>query len=336
MDKYLRKEDESIVDYKERLYKNRRLYNLSWEEVRDLLGSDFHHDSIRKASYGYLEAIKDMKEAEEFDNRLMIINDIHLPFERKDVLELIAKHADEINVLVIGGDLMDCKSISSFPDMNRGTLVDELLYSYEFMKKVRKLLNKGQKIIMINGNHEERLKTMISKMQEKNLQPFLNPNILEMLVEGFALYVGGKKQKYDGIEGITFIPSWYVIIDDLIISHPFSFANPKGKMLENATQYFLNKGIDFSVIIFGHTHKYSSGITERFQSKFAIENACLCKVQGYANSGKLSYSPQSYGYTLVKYNNGEKINLNNIKTYLLEVEEEDRNFGDNYIKLETE
>ena len=39
---------------------------------------------------------------------------LHLPFERNDILEIVNKHKNEIDTLVIGGDLIDCQSISFF------------------------------------------------------------------------------------------------------------------------------------------------------------------------------------------------------------------------------
>lgn len=316
MEQCSRRENESIVEYKERLYKNRRLYNLSWEDVNSLLDKNHHPDNTRKASYGYLECLEDMKENEKFEHSVMIINDVHTPFERGDVLEIIAKHADEITTLVIGGDLMDCYEVSSFPKINRDDFMSEVIYGYNFLKKIRKILNNGQKIIIINGNHEERWKKVITKMNEKNMQKFINPNVLDMIVNGFTTYEGNKKNIFNPIPDIIHIPHWYVVIDRMIVAHPKDFSRVKGKMLENVTQHFINKNIDFDLVIFGHTHKISIGVIDRFEGKIAIENPCLCRPQEYSDIGKLGYSPQAYGYTIVKYN--DKINFNNIKTYVLD------------------
>nr|WP_286674832.1 MULTISPECIES: metallophosphoesterase [unclassified Clostridium] len=249
----------------------------------------------------------------------MFINDIHSPYEREDLLSIISKHANEITTLVIGGDLMDCESISSFPKISRMSLLNELLYTYNLLKKIRKILNRDQNIIIINGNHEERLRTMICKMHEKDLQKFINPNILEMLVDGFTIYEDNKKVKYEGIEGITYIPHWYANIDDkIIISHPKDFSAVDGKMCEKVSEHFLNKHENFEVLVFAHTHKYSQMKVSRRQGVFVVENGCLCKPHDYSDTGKLGFTPQDYCYTIIKYNNDEKINLNNIKVYQLD------------------
>ena len=294
-----------------------------WQDIVDENNLGIHRDVLRKAfqapmgGYATYSFLKN-KDQEEFDKIVMFINDIHLPFERDDVLDLIKKHSEEITHLVICGDLMDCESISSYPSIERIGLTNELIYTHNFLKKVREILDKNQEIIMIKGNHCARMHKTISKMSDKELKPFLNPEILEMFVDGFTIYKNGEKQNYEGIEGLTYIPHWYALIDDIVVCHPLDFSRVKGKMLENVTSYFINQGLEFSTIVFGHTHKASQGVIDRFENKFAVENPCLCKPQGYADCGKLGYTPQTYGYTIIKYNNGERVNPNNIKTYYLE------------------
>jgi predicted phosphodiesterase len=315
---YDRRENESLMDYEERLYRNQSLYSLSWEEINNLLGIEQHYDSTRKASYGYIKRINQEKE-HNFDKSVMIINDLHLPFEREDVLEIINKHKDEINTLVIGGDLMDCKSISFFPQIRDITLEEELVYTHEFLKKVRKILDNEQKIIIINGNHEERWYKDICTMHEKDMQKFINPNLIDMIIEGFTIYEEDKKKKYEGIDGIIYIPHWFVNIDNkIIVSHPKDFSRVDGKMCEKTSEHFLNRDEEFEIIVFGHTHKYSQMTVSRRQNTYVVENGCLCCPQDYADVGKLGYTPQYYCYTIIKYNNNEKINYNNIQVYHLD------------------
>ena len=319
-DKHIRRENETLTDYKERLYRNRVRYKLDWQEVANLLGKNEHFDHTRKTSYGYLERINDEKEI-KFDKSVMIINDLHLPFERDDTLEIINKHANEITTLVIAGDLMDCQSISFFPKVRTLTLEEELVYTYDFLKEVRRILNNEQEIIIINGNHEERLYKMICNMHEKDMQKFINPNLIDMIVDGFTIYDDGKKRKFQGLDGLIYIPHWFVNIDKkLIVCHPKGFSAVDGKMCENVTAHFLNRNEVFDAVVFGHTHKYTQMTVSRRSGIYAVENGCMCKPQSYSDSGKLGFSPQSYCYTILKYNNDEPIDYNNIRVYHLDEE----------------
>lgn len=318
---YLKSEDDEL--FIANAYRNRIAWGYKTKEIASdintILNTNYGESTLRGKGTDINKGIDFATIKDDFDKSVMIINDVHAPFEREDFLEIISKHANEIDTLVIGGDFMDCETISSFPKINRSSLNEELIYSYNLMKKIRKILNKEQKIVLINGNHEERLKMMISKMHEKDLQKFINPNILEMLVDGFTIYEDNKKIKYDGIEGITYIPHWYVNIDNkIIVSHPKDFSGVDGKMCEKISEHFLNKHEEFEVLIFAHTHKYSQMKVSRRQGVFVVENGCLCKNHEYADCGKLGYTPQDYCYTIIKYNNDEEINYNNIRVYHLE------------------
>jgi predicted phosphodiesterase len=318
-----RRENEEKEEYIWRMYENKIANELTNNQVRDVicdtLNINVRESYLRGIAKNFGIGYKKKEIKDDFDKSVMIINDVHAPFEREDFLEIITKHAHEIDTLVIGGDFMDCETISSFPKINRSSLTEELVYSYNLMKKIRKILNKGQKIVLINGNHEERLKMMISKMHEKDLQKFINPNILEMLVDGFTIYEDNKKVKYEGIEGITYIPHWYVNIDNkIIISHPKDFSGVDGKMCEKISEHFLNKHEEFEILLFAHTHKHSQMKVSRRQGVYVVENGCLCKNHEYADCGKLGYTPQDYCYTIIKYNNDEKINYNNIQVYHLD------------------
>ena len=259
-----------------------------------------------------------------FDKNVLVMNDLHTPFERSDVLDVIRKHADEIDTLVLGGDIMDCESVSSFPAIDRLSLYEELDYTHKFLSEVRGIIPNAR-IIMIRGNHEERLHKDIARMQKKQLQKLLNPEILEMFIDGFYLYEDGSKEYYEPIEGLTYIPSYYVNIDEkLIVAHPKSFSQSKGTILEKAVQHFLNYNEQFDVVVFGHTHKQCSGTVERHTGKFAVENSCMCKPHSYAKNGSLAYTPQSYGYCIVRYNDDEPVDPNNVEIFYLTETTDDR------------
>ena len=331
-----RKEAESQEEFEKRLiigkFVTKSLIEYDYSEIyKALFDREISSHEARKCMYGLRDHYLKMdSEKNKFDKSIMVSSDVHAPNERKDLLDEIAKNANDINVLAIVGDFLDCHAISSFPQIKTSTLAEEVVYGYELLKKIRKILNNGQKIIMCEGNHEKRYYTDITKLHEKDLQVFINPNILEMYTEGFTLYINGKKKKYEPIEGLTYIPHWYMMIDNIIMCHPLNFSQAKGKMLENVSSHFSNKSFDYDLALFGHTHKYSCGVTERFANKPAIENPCMCKSMKYADCGKTSYSPQTYGYTLIKYNNGDKVTLNNCKTILLDEELEEKNDYLNY------
>lgn len=313
-----KRENESIFDYKVRLFQNHSRYGFNWSKVRDILGDMVNPDTVRKSARGYLEAYRDLTE-NKFDKNILFLNDIHLPFERKDIIEIVKKHAHEITHLVIGGDLLDCYDISIFPHDNTLSIVDELKYGYRWLSEVRNILGANIPIYLIKGNHEARFEKLVLK--DKTLQNFINPNILQMYQDGFSLYIGGKKEKFKPIKNLHYINSWYINLDNKILfSHPIDFSMVDGKLCENIAAHFINKGEIADVYIFGHTHKYCQQTVSRRQNVYVVENGCLCQPMKYSNTGKLGYTKQHYCYTLIGYNDNLPVNMNDIRVIHLDDE----------------
>jgi len=315
----VQREEESKFDFKVRLFQNMQKYGLSWSDIKDILKDDVHPDTIRKGARGYLEAYRDINSI-KYDKQIMLLNDIHLPFERKDVLEIIKKHAHEITHLVIGGDLLDCYDISIFPHNNSLSIIDELKYGYKWLTKVRNILGNEIPIYLIDGNHEERFEKLVLK--DKVLQNFINPHILQMYEDGFSLYSNNKKETFKPIKNLHYVNSWYINIDEKIVfAHPKDFSAVDGRMTEKVSEHFLNKGEKADVYVFGHTHKYCQQTVARRQGVYVVENGSLCQPMKYSNNGKLGYTKQHSCYSIIKYNTDKKINYNNINVYHLNEDE---------------
>lgn len=311
-----KREKETLLDYKVRLFQNRAKYKLSWKDIRDILGDNVNPDTVRKGARGYLEAYRDMKNI-TFDRRVLVLNDIHLPFEREDVLEIIKKHADEITHLVIGGDLLDCKDISVFPHDNCLSIIDEIKYAYNWLSEVRTILG-NKPILCCKGNHENRFSKLVLK--DKVLQNFVDPEILRMFEDGFTLFEGNKKIKYKPISNFKYVPKWYLELDKkIIVCHPAHFSVVPSSTLEKTCEHFINKDIDFipELIVVAHTHKFSIIKAVRRLGIFGIENGCMCKDMEYADDGKLGYTPQVNCYSIIRYNLQGKLNMNDTTIYYL-------------------
>ncbi len=270
------------------------------------------------------EVIKKMKKEvieekerklENKKKKIMIINDVHVPYQNEKLLDEIKKHKD-MDYLVIGGDLIDCESCSSFQMLERPTLEEELVAAHEFIQEINKIID--AEIICIKGNHEERLEREICKMQNKGLQRLLDSQLLRMLEEGFKFNIGTKRKKYKAIENFKYIDKWYArLFDNLVICHPKDFSNVPAKIAEKSAEYFLNRGIieKDDIIFIGHTHKFSQIVSTRRQDVFVVENGCSCKPMDYSDRGNLNYGNQVNCYTIVEFEEGGKIDRNDVKTY---------------------
>lgn len=270
---------------------------------------------IKDSEEGVKEMKTNKKVKENKKKKVMIINDVHVPYQHDGLLDEIRKHKD-MDYLVIGGDLIDCESCSSFQMLERPTLEEELVAAHEFIQEINKIID--AEIICIKGNHEERLEREICKMQNKGLQRLLDSQLLRMLEEGFKFSIGTKRKKYKAIENFKYIDKWYArLFDNLVICHPKDFSNVPARIAEKSAEYFLNRGVieKDDVIFIGHTHKFSQIVSTRRQDVFVVENGCSCKTMEYADRGNLSYGNQVNCYTIVEFEEGCKINKNDVKTY---------------------
>lgn len=299
---------------------------MSWKDISKSIklnfGKDVTPDNIRHEYYGMKK--RDVINIQEDDGytKVLIMNDIHIPYNRQDIFEIIEKNKD-VDYILIAGDLIDCESCSFWSVWDRPSVEEELILAHEFISKINTIVNPEKtKIISILGNHENRYEKDIVNMQEKQLQKMLNPKLLSMLQKGFTYYDRDKDITYKPIKNFEYIDHWYAkLFDNLIISHPTDFSCIDGRLNEKVAEYFLNEGVAVKddVVIYGHTHKYSNAKINRRQGLFVIENGCMCKPMEYAKkSARLSYTPQNYAYTTLKFKMGEKINLNDIKIFHLD------------------
>lgn len=320
------KNNETLKQYQYRLSENKSKYKLSWSTISELINKyyrkQYSKDYLRHDYYGMKKRNDiDIENDNEYI-KVLIMNDIHLPYNRSDILKHIEKNKD-VDYIIIAGDLIDCESCSFWDNWNRPSVEEELIIAHDFISKVNEIINPEKtQIISLLGNHEYRYEKEIIRMQEKQLKKLLNPKLLSMLEKGFTYYEKDKDITYKPINNFKYVDNWYTrLFNNLIVAHPTDFSGVDGKMCEKSAEYFLNEDIAErgDIIVFGHTHKFSSMKVNRRQGVFVIENGCMCQEMDYAKrSGKLRYTPQNYCYTVLKFKNNEKVRLNDIKVIHLD------------------
>lgn len=286
------------------------------ERVRDKIRK--YRKSVEKDSINKIIVPQVVKPQyiESNKKKIMVVVDIHYPYHREDLLDNIKKHSHEISALVIGGDAFNNDSLSKFSDISKKSFEEEIVGFYEFMKVIRGILPKSVKIILIRGNHEYRLYRYIANMHEKQLAKFINPEVIQMLVDGFTIYERTKKKEFSKIENLEYVPHWFVNINnELVVCHPEEFSKVPIKTAVNAIDYFLARDEKFSMVILGHEHKYGEIIKN---NKYGVQLGCSCKPQKYADVGKFGYIPQQYSYAIVQFDENGHIDRNETRIYKLE------------------
>ena len=245
--------------------------------------------------------------------KILYISDIHVPFNRDDIVDIVAKHKDEISMIVLGGDVVDCHCISSFGALDPMPLIDEMANTHNLLKKIQDITS-GIKKYIILGNHEARFKNYLEK-NTSELNNLHSSNIIEEIVKGFEKHdrLNGVIYKYEKLD-YEVADNWFMKVNDTIICHPISFSRVAAKTAQMALDYFVERGeYEFSNILIAHTHKISSTLK---YGKYAYEIGCLALPQSYAESGKLTYEKLQNGYFLGVYKDG-KFDPNESRQYYL-------------------
>ena len=294
---------EEQISYAKGLYARGLTYYDTCRELESMYGVVINPESLRyyitkkeKPKIAFVDKLKD-----EGIEKVLYISDIHVPYNRDDIIDICAKHKDEISTLVIGGDLIDCYCISSFGSLDPMPLVDEMAKTHNLLKRIQDI-TPNVKRYMILGNHEERYKKYLEK-NKSELNQLHSSNILKEIVCGFERHdrQSGTVVKYEKLD-YHVEDSWFMKLNDTIICHPISFSRVGAKTAQMALDYFVERGqYDFSNILVAHTHKISSVVK---YGKYAYEIGCLCLPQSYAESGKLTYEKLQNGYFLATYKNG--------------------------------
>ena len=254
------------------------------------------------------------KLAEDGIEKVLVISDLHIPYHRNDVLDIVRKHKDEVNLIVLNGDIIDCKPISKYVELGRGTLIDEMAACHTALKQIDDITPDIKKVMTL-GNHEVRMaKYMASKPSELN--KLHTDNILKEIVDGFKKVDHEKGQViyFDSLENYEVLDNWYYQYNGMICCHPISFSKIPARTAYNAVEYFVRNGFNFDTCLVAHTHHYGSCFN---LGKYCVETGCLCQPMDYAATGKLNYVPQTCGYHLAVFKDG-KYDVNESRQFILE------------------
>lgn len=213
-------------------------------------------------------------------DKVCIAGDEHCPFQDDDLIkELIHRcQIEKIRTIIINGDFLDCKNISSFTDLQQIELTFE--NELEEANRILKLISRNfDNIYFTNSNHEARF---ARKMEG-------NANIKDL----FKMFDGDLKQ---GEDYQISIYDYCILNNSTYICHPDNYSSvPLSIPRTLATKYHMN-------IICGHLHRLSLGkdISGKY---FCMESG------GLFDPGKLEYlqntnkNPnQESGFILIKNN----------------------------------
>lgn len=230
-------------------------------------------------------------------SRCLVISDLHIPFQRKELLDVVEAYANKIDTLILGGDIVDCSEISVFQELGKIPLIDEMEQAYKVLERIQELTPNVRRMV-IWGNHELRFEKYLAT-RAKEVSGLCSSNILNEIVNGFTVY-DHQYEDYVQYAPLDYevVDNWYTQYNDMIVCHPKSFSKIQGRTAVNATEYFIKNGFDFNAVLVAHTHH--AAVVPNL-NKWGVEIGCMCKPMSYQQKGNLNYTPQQNSFFLAAF-----------------------------------
>ncbi len=279
---------ETFQDYFVRLFQNKAAYDLSCQEIANLLnakaGVSYGESKWRKEYAAFCRGMNYAKrqlKPDQAHTRILSISDTHVPFQLP--IETFSRYVGLCDILVLNGDITDCQAISKFPKAYRVSPMKELIEGRQYMIDLIKYLSPA-KVIVNYGNHDIRFQQYLAKNLDSDLLELMPSTALELLVtDGFNHYEkeSGVKTHYEPIKyvfphiEIEYTNSWFCQIGDAIFCHPLAYSSSILKTADRAVHFFRNEGYSFSTMVMAHTHRVGS---YKEGSTMLYEQGCCCDV----------------------------------------------------------
>jgi len=255
----------------------------------------------------YTEAIGDIKYYQKYfnekykDAEILVISDLHVPFVDIDALEEVIFNNQDADICVIAGDLLDYHSISSFGQQREISVEKEYKILFKIMKKIAEIFDE---VVVINGNHENRLHSYFS----------------HKVVTALSGYLADKHKPLEEVtrffDNVFYINHWYTQIFDVLFAHPSRYSKVKMRtvrnVVRNRTEKLHEKEFgEYNTVLIGHTH--TAGITE-FQGKTACEIGCMEQLDVPYRDKDAKGANWVHAYARVSVKN-HKTNWNSVQVY---------------------
>lgn len=207
---------------------------------------------IKDLKISYLQdKIKEVR----FPEGTLLLYDIHIPHQDIVAVDSAIKYAKahyEIREIILGGDTMDCESLSKYDKISdTASFSDEVYATNRFLRMLRENFPNA-KITYIMGNHEERLEKYVRKNVPElaDFKELMLPSFLDFDEIGVE-FIDNRKRLTQGV-GPYRVQGW-----NIFHGHEFGICpltNPAKRYVDRAK---VN-------MIVGHIHKTDSSVMTTF------------------------------------------------------------------------
>lgn len=201
---------------------------------------------------------------------MMVYGDTHIPYQDDKVLKLLEVFARDFkpDIIVHGGDLLDCYQLSTFDKMEKSpkSFGEEIRLGHAHLKKMRKYC---KEMDFIEGNHEWRLQRYLAKDADKFRGLVRAGTDEEVLTLPYLM-------NFEDLD-VSYVPmigrESYKRYNDLYVGHFDRVAKHSGFTAKALVE---DKGVS---VIQGHVHRMGKHYKTTLVGELVgIENGCTCNL----------------------------------------------------------
>lgn len=239
-------------------------------------------------TYSILEDI-----LENNKRKVLIISDVHVPFESQENLQKVVDLNRTADMLIIAGDFLDLYSCSRHRkkfNMPHEIELDRAVRVLEYLSSTFPWVR------IIRGNHDERAIKKVRDLLPSDLLYLVENEPLDILVRPFS--------------NVEYVDNWWTQVGDAIIAHQERSSTTEGKPGIYLMDFFLDKGwaermkLDPfpRVFVTGHTHQISSMYPRPGVKVF--ESGSITETQDYTMEAGAYMRPPLAGFVTLTQQNG--------------------------------
>lgn len=234
--------------------------------------------------------------AKEKQLKVVVLTDIHVPFEMVSVITHMLENHSDADILIIGGDFFECYGVSAFRKSRAIPFRYEYDIALEYIKLFTSVFNT---VVLVDGNHERRLPNYIRDQAGNMLRGLIHDNAMQMLADGLAFDAQGqltKQYSWSNVVYDAYPRGDYVRVGNLVVSHFNDYSSIPMRTSISVTDKLIDLVPGLQCTVQGHTHQQGKVV---HRNRLIIESGCACTPMEYTiASGRLIKNPHTFGYTV--------------------------------------
>jgi hypothetical protein len=230
--------------------------------------------------------------------KVLYMADLHIPFTVYDLVKHIITEHSDADILVLNGDILDLFNVSTFAKDKTVALKRELQEGREFLEIVSRIF---KDVILVEGNHERRLRNYIKNVIPVDLHFLFPQDVLEVIQSGSVF-------GYEPLENVHVVGSWWIKLFDTIYAHPDNYSSVTMRTVIQTSEHFtLVKNIPHRAVVIGHTHQAGKLID---RGRMVMETGCLQHDVDYKHGSKFIKTTWTKAHAVLFYNEDGEVSFN--------------------------